>query len=76
MKNKNHKRLPKILRINRIDKKNLRVSVLFSNGEDRLLDFGQIFKKDWKVTKKDPEFKLLNPVEFAKVKVENHTLSW
>ncbi|CAN5379120.1 hypothetical protein BH09BAC5_BH09BAC5_16180 [soil metagenome] len=76
MKNKTQKRLPKILKINRIDKKNLVISVLFSNGEDRILDFNRIFKKDWKVTKVDPEYKLLNPNEFAKVKVEGHTLSW
>jgi DNA-binding XRE family transcriptional regulator len=76
MENKTHKRLPKILKINRIDKKHLRISVLFSNGEDRILDFENIFKKEWKVTKADPEYKLFNPNEFAKVKVANHTLSW
>lgn len=76
MENITKKRLPKILKINRIDKKNLKISVLFSNGEDRILDFTKIFKKDWKVTKADPEYKLLNPIEFAKVKVVNHTLSW
>jgi hypothetical protein len=76
MKNKTHKRLPKILRINRISKKHLKISVLFSNGEDRILDFDKIFKKEWKVTKGDPEYKLLTPSEFAKVKVESHTLSW
>lgn len=76
MEAKTHKRLPKILKINHIDKKRLRVSVLFSNGEDRILDFDRIFKKEWKVTNADPEYKLLTPSEFAKVKVENHTLSW
>ncbi|MEO5644606.1 MAG: helix-turn-helix transcriptional regulator [Bacteroidia bacterium] len=76
MGNKTHKRLPKILKINRIDKKNLVISVLFSNGEDRILDFNRIFKKDWKVTKTDPEYKLFKPTEFAKVKVESHTLCW
>lgn len=70
------KRLPKILKINRIEKSKLRISVLFSNGEDRILDFVKIFKKDWKVTKADPEHKLLNPAEFAKVKIEGYTLSW
>lgn len=76
MENKAHKRLPKILKINRIDKKQLRISVLFSNGEDRVLDFNKIFKSDWKVTKSDPEYKLMNPAEFGKVKIANHTLSW
>lgn len=76
MKRKVSKRLPRILKINRIDKKHLKISVLFSNGEDRILDFTRIFKKAWKVTKNSPEYKLLNPDEFAKVKVEGYTLCW
>jgi DNA-binding XRE family transcriptional regulator len=76
MKNSKSKRIPKILRINKIDKKNLRVSVLFSNGEDRILDFRNILTAIWKVKKKDFEFKLLDPKEFAKVQVANYTLSW
>lgn len=76
MEKKVYKRLPKILKINRLDKKNLKISVLFGNGEDRILDFGKILKKEWKITKSDPEYKLLDPTEFAKVKVANHTLSW
>ncbi len=76
METKISKRLPKILKINRIDKKKLSISVLFSDGEDRILDFNKIFKHDWGVTKSDPEYKLLNPEEFSKVKIVNHTLSW
>lgn len=76
MKSNKSKRIPKILRINNIDKKNLRVSVLFSNGEDRILDFKKILNDIWKVKKKDFEFKLLNPNEFAKVKIANYSLSW
>ncbi len=76
MENKSYKRIPKILKINRIYKKQLRISVLFSNGENRILDFSKIFKKEWKVTKTDPEYRLMNPDEFAKVKIANHTLSW
>ncbi len=76
MKEKIQKRLPKILKINRIDKKQLRISVLFSNGEDRVLDFDRIFKDEWKVTKDNAEYVLLNPSEFARVTVANHTLSW
>jgi len=76
MENKIAKRLPKILKINRIEKNKLSVSVLFSDGEDRILDFNEILKKNWKVTKADPEYILLSPNEFAKVKVVNHTLSW
>lgn len=69
-------RLPKILKINRIDKKELRISVLFSNGENRVLDFNDVFRNKWKVKKKDPEFVLLHPKEFAKVRLSNYTLSW
>ncbi|HMT30348.1 MAG TPA: helix-turn-helix transcriptional regulator [Bacteroidia bacterium] len=76
MKSSKSKRIPKILRINDIDKKNLRVSVLFSNGEDRILDFRKILNDIWKIKKTDFEFKLLNPIEFAKVKVANYSLSW
>ena len=76
MKNNIQKRIPKILRINRINKKALKISVLFSNGEDRVIDFKKVFSTDWKITENDPEFILLNPVEFAKVSIENYTLTW
>ena len=69
------KRLPKILKINRIEKNDLRISVLFSNGENRVLDFKEIFKK-WKVSKDDVEYKLTSPEEFSKVKLDHYTLSW
>lgn len=70
---KSQKRLPRILRINRV--KGFTISVLFSDGHNRMLDFRKIFK-EWKITKKDPEFKLMNPEEFRKVKLDDHTLSW
>ncbi len=76
MKDQPSKRLPKILKINRIDKQHLSISVLFSTGEDRLLDFNHIFKKEWKVTTDDPEYALFDSNEFAKVDIDNHTLSW
>ena len=76
MKDKIQKRLPKILKINRVDKKRLKISVLFSNGEDRIIDFDRVFKKDWTVAKGDPEYVLFDPTEFAKVSIANHTLSW
>ena len=76
MKSNKSKRIPKILRINNIDKKNLKVSVLFSNGEDRIIDFKKILTDIWKIKKKDFEFKLLTPNEFVKVKIANYTLSW
>ena len=76
MKTKIQKRLPKILKINRIDRKGLKISVLFGNGEDRVIDFDRVFRKEWKVSKGDPEYVLFDPVEFAKVGLANHTLSW
>ena len=76
MESKTNKRLPKILKINRIEKAKLILSVLFSDGIDRILNFDKILKEDWKVIKSDPEYKLLAPREFAKVKIVNHTLSW
>lgn len=44
-----HKKILKILKINSIDKKQLKISVLFSNGEDRVFNFNKIFKTNWKV---------------------------
>ncbi|MDF2455409.1 MAG: hypothetical protein K0R51_1402 [Cytophagaceae bacterium] len=76
MEKKSLKRIPKILKINRVNKAKLSLSVLFSTGEDRILSFDRILKTEWKVTKADPEYKLLTPDEFAKVKLVNHTLSW
>ncbi|HEV7231657.1 MAG TPA: helix-turn-helix transcriptional regulator [Bacteroidia bacterium] len=70
---KSQKKLPRILKINRV--RGLTVSVLFSNGQNRVLDFEEIFKK-WKVTKKSLEYKLMNPAEFKKLKLEDYTLSW
>lgn len=70
---KSQKRLPKILKINRI--KGLTISVLFSDGHNRLLDFEKILK-DWKVTRKDREYVLFDSAEFKKVKLDNFTLSW
>jgi len=76
MKNKIQKRIPKILKINRIDKKSLKISLLFSNGEDRIIDFNQVLTKDWHVTKDDPEYILFSPDEFAKVRIAHYTLAW
>jgi len=70
---KSEKKLPKILRINRV--RGLLISVLFSNGHNRTLDFKEIFKK-WTIRKKDKEYKLLDPAEFKRVKLEDATLTW
>lgn len=66
-------RIPRILRIIEID--NLKITVIFNNGEYRLLDFTKILKK-LKITENSIAGILHDPVEFKKVKLENNTLSW
>lgn len=70
------KRLPKILKINWVDTRNIKISVLFSTGEDRIIDFAHIFNAVWKITSNDPEYILTIPAEFNKVGLANNTLSW
>ena len=40
---------PKILRINQVDAQQLRISVLYNNGSNRVLDFKKIFNQDWNI---------------------------
>jgi len=68
--------LPKILRINHIDPENLKISVLFNNGDNRVLDFKRIFNEDWKIQTSDVEYPLMKPQEFQKVALVEHTLTW
>jgi DNA-binding XRE family transcriptional regulator len=75
MEIKKSNKLPKILKINRVEEKKLLIYVLFNDGEDRILDFKKIFN-DWKIKPKDPEYKLLDPKEFKKVKLNTQTLYW
>ena len=74
--NSSFRGLPKILRINHIDPENLKISVLFNNGDNRVLDFSRIFNEDWKIQSTDIEYPLLKPREFQKVALVEHTLSW
>jgi DNA-binding XRE family transcriptional regulator len=67
---------PKILRINQVDAQQLRISVLYNNCSNRVLDFKKIFNQDWNITPKDIEYPLLKPSQFQKVELKNHTLSW
>jgi DNA-binding XRE family transcriptional regulator len=66
-------KIPRILKIKSV--KGFIVSCIFNNGETRVIDFAQVFKK-WKVGKNDPEYILLNENEFKKVSLQNQTLSW
>lgn len=65
--------IPRIIKIQKIE--GFKIYCMFNNGENRMLDFEEIFKK-WNVGKNDIEYLLLNPNEFKKVKLRNFTLSW
>ena len=66
-------KIPRILKIKSV--KDFTVVCIFNNGETRIIDFKKLFNK-WKITKHDPEYKLLNEDEFKKVSLRNQTLSW
>jgi DNA-binding XRE family transcriptional regulator len=66
-------KIPRILKINWI--KNLSISVVFNNGESRIIDFKKVFKK-LEIGDESPVKILRDPDEFAKVELVNHTLSW
>ncbi|MBP6460347.1 MAG: helix-turn-helix transcriptional regulator [Crocinitomicaceae bacterium] len=72
---KKFRNLPKILKINEINKDSLTISVLFNNGENRILDFKQILTT-WDVKSDDIEYKLYQPELFENIIIENDTLSW
>ena len=66
-------KMPRILKINRI--KGLSISVVFNNGESRIIDFKKVFKK-LQINSDSPIMILKDPDEFAKVELINNTLSW
>jgi DNA-binding XRE family transcriptional regulator len=66
-------KIPRILKINWI--KELSISVVFNNGESRIIDFKKVFKK-LEIDNDSPIMILKNPDEFAKVELKNNTLSW
>lgn len=66
-------RLPRIIKVNWIE--GLSVSVVFNNGESRIIDFQQIFGA-CNVEEGSPEYTLKDPKEFAKLELEGYTLSW
>lgn len=70
-------RLPRIIKINWIDKANLKMSVLFRNGESRILDFRKILQHHWRPKRSDPAYKLYDPEIFSSVNVgDGHGLEW
>jgi DNA-binding XRE family transcriptional regulator len=66
-------KIPRILKINRI--KGLSISVVFNNGESRIIDFNKVLKK-LEVDIDSPIAILKDNDEFAKVELKNNTLSW
>ena len=66
-------KIPRILKINWI--KGLSISVVFNNGESRIIDFKKVFKK-LEINNDSPAMILKNSEEFAKAELNNNTLSW
>lgn len=66
-------KIPRILKINWIIE--LSISVVFNNGESRIIDFRKVLKKIG-VKENSPAFILFDSTEFAKVILEGNTLSW
>lgn len=66
-------KIPRILKINWI--KELSISVVFNNGELRIIDFRKVLKKIG-VNESSPAYILFDSNEFAKVELEGNTLSW
>jgi DNA-binding XRE family transcriptional regulator len=66
-------KIPRILKINWINE--LSISVVFNNGESRIIDFRKVLKKN-NVDEKSPAYILFDSKEFAKVELVENTLSW
>ena len=65
--------MPRILKINWIN--NLSISVVFNNGESRIIDFRKVLKT-LGLEDSSPASLLFDAKEFAKVELQNNTLSW
>ncbi len=64
----------RIIRIYKVE--GYKIFCLFNNGESRIIDFEQLFRK-WNPDKHDDEYKLSESVEeFNKVLLIDGTLSW
>ncbi len=66
-------KIPRILKINWI--KELSISVVFNNGESRIIDFRKVLRKS-NVDETSPANILFDTKEFAKVELVGNTLSW
>ncbi len=66
-------KIPRILKINWI--KELSISVVFNNGESRIIDFRKVLKKS-NVDETSPANILYDTKKLAKVELVGNTLSW
>ena len=66
-------KIPRILKINWIEE--LSISVVFNNGESRIIDFRKVLDK-LDMNKNSPASILYKSEEFGKVELKNNTLSW
>jgi hypothetical protein len=66
-------KMPRILKINWTD--DLFISVVFNNGESRVIDFEKLLDK-LNLRKDSPARALYSKDEFAKATIKNNTLSW
>jgi DNA-binding XRE family transcriptional regulator len=66
-------KIPRVLKINWI--KELSISVVFNNGESRIIDFKKVLKR-LETNDNSPVMILKNTDEFAKAELKNNTLSW
>lgn len=66
-------KVPRILKINWI--KDLSISVVFNNGESRIIDFHKVIKK-LNLNEDSPARILFDSNEFSKVELVDNTLSW
>lgn len=63
-----------IVKVHKIE--NYHLFCLFNNGESRIIDFEQLFKK-WRISEKHIAYPLVtNQTEFAKVQVIDGSLVW
>ncbi len=66
-------KIPRILKINWIEE--LSISVVFNNGESRIVDFRKVLDKI-DLNSNSPASILYKSKEFRKVELKNNTLSW
>ena len=66
-------KIPRVLKINWI--KELSISVVFNNGESRIIDFRKLFNEIG-INETSPAYRLYEQSEFEKFELIGNTLSW